>query len=183
MRKRQILEPHLLWGTEISQSHPVVEAQVQCSYVCSVWNTANLGGIHTRPTPNGSEALAPLDISYRASGNFLSSGFGEVPKVVTVLWQRMLNQLLFKIQTRMTAPLKSVQREPCLCCYGDGNREVTRCRQPQVPAGLEPGWRCRHVRLRLSQLYQSPESAGMVIDWTNASLMRRNSSVPHAQNQ
>lgn len=50
-------------------------------------------------------------------------------------------------------------KEACLCCYSDGDREVTHCSQPQVSKGVELGWHCIQVRLWLFQPYQSPKSA------------------------
>lgn len=91
---------------------------------------ASLGRTHTRSTSNRSEALSPLDFSPRASGNFSSSGFWEISTVGIVLWQRMLNQLLLKrwFLNMYDTSINFCRlncKEAYLCCYCDGDREVT----------------------------------------------------------
>lgn len=133
-------------------------------HLCLLMKRASLGGTHTRSTSNRSEALSSLDFSPRASGNFSSSGFWEISTVGIVLWQRMLNQLLLKrwFLNMYDSSINFCRlncKEAYLCCYCDGDREVTHCSQPQVSTGMELGWHCIQVRLWLFRLYQSAKSA------------------------
>lgn len=121
----------------LSKANWKFKLQVQCIYIYSVWNSAHLSGICTHAPSNRSAVLSLLDISHRTSGNFSGSGFWQISEVGIMLWQRRLNQLLFKRLFLNTCG-SSINlcrlnwEEASPYCYCRGDREVTCCSQPQV---------------------------------------------------
>lgn len=143
--------------------------QIQCIYIYSVWDSASLNGICAYAPSNRSAALSSLDISHRVSGNFSSSGFWQIPEVDIMLWQRRLNQLLFK-RLFLNTYDSSINlcrlnwEEASPCCYCSSVREIIHCSQPQVSTAWD--WAVMaymsnfssssHIS-HLSQLLDTPE--------------------------
>lgn len=146
------------------------KVQVQSIYIYSVWNSAGLSEICTCASPNGSAALSSLDNSHRVSGNFSSSGFWQTSEVGIMLWQRRLNQLLFK-RLFLNTYDSSINlcrlnwEEASPFCYCSGDREVTHCSQPQVSTawnwavmGYVSNFSSSGHISHLSQLSNTPEA-------------------------
>lgn len=160
------------------------KVQVQSIYIYSVWNSASLSEICTRASPNGSAVLSSLDNSHRVSGNFSSSGFWQTSEVGIMLWQRRLNQLLFKRLFLNTydssinlCRLNWEEASPfCYCSGTERSLTVVSHRFPQHGTGLSwdmcqtsalpdisATWvSCQtHVRRRIKMHY-SPHSSGEI---------------------